>query len=134
MSRQYIFTIERLVKKHGQREVLKDIWLAFYPGAKIGVLGRNQTYAGIGDVVKVHIKDAAPDGQVKKGEVHNAVIVRTKHIIRRADGSYLRFDRNACVIIDAEQNPKGTRIFGPVARELRDKKFMKIISLAPEVI
>ena len=77
---------------------------------------------------------AAPDGQVKKGEVHNAVVVRTRQIIRRSDGSYLRFDSNACVIIDAEQNPKGTRIFGPVARELRDKKFMKIISLAPEVI
>ena len=97
-------------------------------------LGRNQRYAGIGDVIKVHIKDAAPDGTVKKGEVHDAVIVRTRQIIRRSDGSYLRFDRNACVIIDAEQNPKGTRIFGPVARELRDKKFMKIISLAPEVI
>ena len=100
-------------------------------GAKIawaiGVLGRNQTYAGIGDVIKVHIKEAAPDGSVKKGEVHDAVI-------RRDDGSYLRFDRNACVIIDKELNPKGTRIFGPIARELRDKKFMKIISLAPEVI
>jgi large subunit ribosomal protein L14 len=107
-------------------------------GAKIawtiGVLGRNQTYAGIGDVIKVHIKDAAPDGQVKKGEVHNAVVVRTRQAIRRNDGSYLRFDSNAVVIIDAELTPKGTRIFGPVARELREKKFMKIISLAPEVI
>ena len=107
-------------------------------GAKIawtiGVLGRNQRYAGIGDIIKVHIKDAAPDGQVKKGEVHNAVVVRTRQIIRRNDGSYLRFDSNAVVIIDAELNPKGTRIFGPVARELREKKFMKIISLAPEVI
>ncbi len=100
----------------------------------IGVLGRNQRYAGVGDVIKVHIKDAAPDGQVKKGEVCNAVIVRTRQPIRRSDGSYLRFDRNAVVIIDAEMNPKGTRIFGPVARELREKKFMKIISLAPEVI
>jgi len=100
----------------------------------IGVLGRNQRYAGIGDVIKVHIKDAAPDGQVKKGEVCDAVVVRTKQSIRRADGSYLRFDRNAIVIIDAERNPKGTRIFGPIARELRDLKFMKIISLAPEVI
>ncbi len=71
---------------------------------------------------------------IKKGEVHNAVIVRTRQPIRRADGSYLRFDSNACVIIDTESNPKGTRIFGPVARELRDKKFMKIISLAPEVL
>ncbi|MGD0208696.1 MAG: 50S ribosomal protein L14 [Verrucomicrobiota bacterium] len=107
-------------------------------GAKIawviGVLGRNQRYARIGDIIKVHIKDAAPDGQVKKGEVHNAVVVRTRQIIRRNDGSYLRFDSNAVVIIDEELNPKGTRIFGPVARELRDKKFMKIISLAPEVI
>ena len=100
----------------------------------IGVLGRNQRYAGIGDVIKVHIKEAAPDGSVKKGEVHDAVVVRTRQITRRSDGSYLRFDHNACVIIDAELNPKGTRIFGPVARELREKKFMKIISLAPEVI
>jgi large subunit ribosomal protein L14 len=100
----------------------------------IGVIGRNQRYAGIGDVIKVHIKEAAPDGTVKKGEVHNAVVVRTRHIIKRTDGSVLRFDRNACVIIDADKNPKGTRIFGPVARELRDMKFMKIISLAPEVI
>jgi len=100
----------------------------------IGVLGKNQAYAHIGDVVKVHIKEAAPDGQIKKGEVHDAVIVRTRFAIRRNDGSYVRFDRNACVIIDKEQNPKGTRIFGPVARELRDKKFMKIISLAPEVV
>ena len=90
-------------------------------GAKIawvsGVLGRNQRYAGIGDIIKVHIKVAAPDGQVKKGEVHNAVIVRTRQAIRRNDGSYLRFDSNAVVIIDEELNPKGTRIFGPVARE-----------------
>ena len=100
----------------------------------IGVLGRNQRYAAVGDVIKVHIKDAAPDGSVKKGEVCDAVIVRTRRPIRRNDGSYLRFDSNAVVIIDAELNPKGTRIFGPVARELREKKFMKIISLAPEVI
>jgi large subunit ribosomal protein L14 len=100
----------------------------------IGVLGRNQRYAHVGDVIKVHIKDATPDGQVKKGEVCNAVVVRTRKAIRRSDGSYLRFDSNAVVIIDAEMNPRGTRIFGPVARELREKKFMKIISLAPEVI
>jgi len=119
-------------------QVRSHLDVADNTGAKvawnIGVLGRNQTYAGIGDVIKVHIKVAAPDGTVKKGEVHNAVIVRTRQIIRRSDGSYLRFDNNACVIIDAEENPKGTRIFGPVDRELRDKKFMKIISLAPEVI
>ena len=102
--------------------------------AAIGVLGRNQRYAAIGDIIKAHIKEASPDGTVKKGEVVDAVIVRTKNAIRRSDGSYLRFDSNAIVIIDAEQNPKGTRIFGPVARELREKKFMKIISLAPEVI
>jgi large subunit ribosomal protein L14 len=102
--------------------------------AAIGVLGRNQMYAHVGDVIKAHIKEAAPDGTVKKGDVVDAVIVRTRHPIRRSDGSYLRFDGNAIVIIDKDQNPRGTRIFGPVARELRDKKFMKIISLAPEVI
>lgn len=102
--------------------------------AAIGVLGKNQRYAHVGDIIKAHIKEAAPDGTVKKGEVVNAVVVRTRHPIRRADGSYLRFDSNAIVIIDKENNPRGTRIFGPVARELREKKFMKIISLAPEVI
>src|SRR5213593_2419224 len=102
--------------------------------AAIGVIGRNQRYARVGDIIKAHIKEAAPDGTVKKGEVVDAVIVRTRRPIRRNDGSYLRFDSNAIVIIDKEQNPRGTRIFGPVARELRDKKFMKIVSLAPEVI
>ena len=102
--------------------------------AAIGVLGRNQRYARVGDIIKAHIKEAAPDGTVKKGEVVNAVIVRTRQPIRRSDGSYLRFDSNAVVLIDNELNPRGTRIFGPVARELRDKKFMKIVSLAPEVI
>ncbi|HMO64288.1 MAG TPA: 50S ribosomal protein L14 [Verrucomicrobiota bacterium] len=107
--------------------------------AMIGVLHRNQRYGFVGDVIKVHIKDAAPsadakDNSVKKGEVCNAVIVRSRKPIRRSDGSYLRFDSNAVVIIDKENNPRGTRIFGPVARELRDKKFMKIISLAPEVL
>jgi large subunit ribosomal protein L14 len=102
--------------------------------AAIGVLGRNQRYARIGDVIKAHIKEAAPDGTVKKGDVVNAVVVRTKETIRRDDGSCLRFDSNAIVIIDAEHNPRGTRIFGPIARELREKRFMKIVSLAPEVI
>lgn len=102
--------------------------------AMIGVLGRNQRYARIGDVIKVHIKEAAPDGIVKKGDVVDAVVVRTRNTIRRSDGSCLRFDSNAVVIIDKERNPKGNRIFGPVARELRDLKFMKIISLAPEVV
>lgn len=102
--------------------------------AAIGVLGRNQRYARVGDVIKAHIKEAAPDGTVKKGEVVTAVVVRTRHPIRRSDGSYLRFDTNAIVIIDKDLNPKGTRIFGPVARELRERNFMKIISLAPEVL
>jgi len=103
--------------------------------AAIGVLHQpSKRYAAIGDVIKAHIKEAAPDGTVKKGDVVEAVVVRTRQPIRRNDGSYLRFDSNAIVIIDKENNPRGTRIFGPVARELRDKKFMKIISLAPEVI
>jgi large subunit ribosomal protein L14 len=103
--------------------------------AIIGVLGERKNYGEIGDIVKAHIKEAAPDGVVKKSELVNAVVVRTKKAIRRADGSYLRFDSNAVVIIDEEGNPRGTRIFGPVARELREqKRFMKIISLAPEVL
>ena len=102
--------------------------------AAIGVIGRNQRYARVGDVIKAHIKEASPDGTVKKGDVVDAVVVRTCQSIRRSDGSLLRFDSNAIVIIDKEHNPRGTRIFGPVARELRDKKFMKIISLAPEVV
>ena len=103
--------------------------------AIIGVLGERKKYGEIGDIVKAHIKEAAPDGAVKKSELVDAVVVRTKKAIRRADGSYLRFDSNAVVIIDEEGNPRGTRIFGPVARELREqKRFMKIISLAPEVL
>ena len=103
--------------------------------AIIHVLGEAKRYGEIGDVVKAHIKEAAPDGSVKKSEVVDAVVVRTRRAIRRADGSYLRFDNNAVVIIDKEGAPRGTRIFGPVARELREqKKFMKIISLAPEVL
>jgi len=100
----------------------------------IGVLGRRTLFAGIGDVIKANVKEADPDGTVKKGAVVNGVVVRTRHAIRRGDGSALRFDRNAVVIIDQQMNPVGTRIFGPVARELREKNFMKIISLAPEVI
>jgi large subunit ribosomal protein L14 len=100
----------------------------------IGALGKNQRYAKIGDVLKVHIKEAAPDGSVKKGDVVNAVVVRTRKSIRRPDGSVLRFDSNAVVIIDKDKNPKGTRIFGPVARELRDADYMKVVSLAPEVL
>ena len=101
----------------------------------IGVLGKkNCQHAQIGDVINVNVKESGPDAAVKKGEVGRAVIVRTKMAIRRSDGSVLRFDRNAIVFIDPQMNPKGTRVFGPVARELREKNFTKIISLAPEVI
>jgi len=101
----------------------------------IRVLGGAKTrYAGIGDVIVCAVKDAIPGGQVKKGEVVKAVIVRTAKENRRADGSYIKFDENAAVIIKEDNEPRGTRIFGPVARELRDKRFMKIISLAPEVL
>ena len=96
--------------------------------------GTKRKYASIGDIIVVSIKEAIPNAKVKKGEVAKAVVVRTKAPVRRADGSYLRFDSNAIVIIDATNNPRGTRIFGPVARELRAKNFMKIISLAPEVL
>lgn len=100
----------------------------------ITVLGQKRKYARIGDIVTASVKEAIPNGAVKKGEVVKAVIVRTATKIRRADGSYLRFDNSAAVIIDVQNNPKGTRIFGPVARELRERNFMKIISLAPEVL
>lgn len=101
----------------------------------IGVLNKKgKPFAQIGDVVNVNIKESSPDAVVKKGEVARGVIVRTRHPIRRADGSILRFDRNALVFIDNQLNPRGTRVFGPVARELREKNFTKIISLAPEVI
>ena len=90
--------------------------------AAIGVLGRNQRYAQVGDVIKAHIKEAAPEGTVKKGDVVDAVVVRTRKTIRRSDGSYLRFDTNAIVIIDKENNPRGTRIFGPATRAPRDRR------------
>ena len=96
--------------------------------------GTGRRYAGIGDVVVASVKKVAPGGQVKKGEVVKAVIVRTVKGVKRADGSYVRFDDNAAVIIREDKNPRGTRIFGPVARELRDKDFTKILSLAPEVL
>jgi large subunit ribosomal protein L14 len=96
--------------------------------------GSGRRYAGLGDVIVATVKDATPGGNVKKGEVVKAVVVRTKKERRRDDGSYIRFDENACVIIDDQRQPRGTRIFGPVARELRDKKFMRIVSLAPEVL
>ena len=96
--------------------------------------GSYRKYAGVGDIIVASVKTATPGGVVKKGDVVKAVVVRTKKPIRRADGSYLRFDENAAVIIKEDGTPKGTRIFGPVARELREKQFMKILSLAPEVL
>jgi large subunit ribosomal protein L14 len=98
------------------------------------VLGQRKRYASVGDIIKASVKEAQPGGMVKKGQVVTAVIVRTAHPIHRADGSSLRFDNNAVVIIDANKNPIGSRIFGPVARELRDKNYMKVVSLAPEVL
>ena len=103
--------------------------------ACIGLLGGSKgKFAAIGDIITASVKEAAPDGNVKKGQVIKAVVVRTKKTRRRRDGSYIRFDENAAVIITADREPVGTRVFGPVARELRDKKFMKIVSLAPEVL
>ena len=96
--------------------------------------GSVRRYAGIGDIIVASVKDATPGGVVKKGDVVKAVVVRTVKSVRRKDGSYIRFDENAAVISKDELNPRGTRTFGPVARELRDKKFMKIVSLAPEVL
>jgi len=100
----------------------------------IGVLGKRTRSAGVGDIITAHIREATPTANIKKGEVVQAVVVRTAAPIRRDDGSVLRFDRNAVVIIDKDKNPRGTRIFGPVARELREQNFMKIVSLAPEVL
>ena len=96
--------------------------------------GHHRRYAGIGDVIVGTVKSAAPHGSVKKGEVVQAVVVRTRKELGRNDGTYIAFDENAAVLIDAQNNPRGTRIFGPVARELRDHNFMKIVSLAPEVL
>jgi large subunit ribosomal protein L14 len=96
--------------------------------------GSKRRYAGVGDIIVASVREAEPNGQIKKGEVVRAVIVRTKYYIKRADGSKLRFDSNAAVLIDEKQNPRGSRVFGPVARELRDKNYLKIVSLAPEVI
>ena len=96
--------------------------------------GSRRRYARIGDMIKVSVKDAIPRGKVRKGEVLNAVVVRTAHGVRRGDGSLIRFDRNAAVLLNNQMQPIGTRVFGPVTRELRSEKFMKIISLAPEVL
>ena len=114
----------RVADNSGAREVLC-----------IRVLGSTrQRYASLGDKIIVSVKDALPGGGIKKGAVSTAVIVRTTKEVRRKDGSYIRFDDNACVLLNAADEPRGTRIFGPVARELRDKQFMKIVSLAPEVL
>ena len=96
--------------------------------------GSKRRYAGIGDIIKVSVKDAAPRGRVKKGEIYSAVVVRTAHGVRRPDGSVIKFDSNAAVLLNNQLQPIGTRIFGPVTRELRSERFMKIISLAPEVL
>lgn len=96
--------------------------------------GHDRRYAGVGDLIVVSVKSAIPGAPVKKGEVSRAVVVRTKKEIRRKDGSYIRFDENAAVLLNAQGEPRGTRIFGPVARELRERQYMKIISLAPEVL
>ena len=101
----------------------------------IGVIGRaNERTAAVGDVMTVHVREAGPDALAKKGEVVRCVVVRTRSPIRRPDGTSLKFDSNAVVLIDTQNNPRGTRVFGPVARELRERRFMKIISLAPEVV
>ena len=101
----------------------------------IGVLGEHgRSWAVVGDVVTANVKETTPDSTVKKGEVVKAVVVRTRAPVRRSDGSTIRFDTNAAVLIDNQKNPRGTRVFGPVARELRDKRFTKIVSLAPEAI
>jgi large subunit ribosomal protein L14 len=119
-----------------QMQTILDV--ADNSGAKslltITVLGQGKKIARVGDIVTAAVQEAIPDGSVKKGQVVKAVIVRTASKIRRPDGSYLSFDNNAGVVIDKENNPVGTRIFGPVARELRDRNFMKIVSLAPEVL
>jgi large subunit ribosomal protein L14 len=119
-------------------QLLSQLDVADNSGARVAkvitVIGSRKRHASVGDIVTVNIKEASHTGAVKKGSVQRAVIVRTKAPIKRPDGSYLRFDRNAAVIIDKDLNPRGTRIFGPVARELRERNFMKIVSLAPEVL
>lgn len=120
-----------------QQESIVDI--ADNSGAKSALVirvlgGTGRRYASVGDIVVLAVKSAIPGGAVKKGEVVKGVVVRTRKEIRRKDGSYIRFDQNAAVIVNDQKEPRGTRIFGPVARELRERKFMKIISLAPEVV
>ena len=117
---------------------LTNLVVADNTGAKramcFRILKRRKEYAHLGDISRVASKEASPTGSVKKGQVCTAVIIRTGNPIRRADGSTVRFDQNACVLVDSKFNPLGTRVFGPVARELRDRNYMKILSLAPEVV
>ena len=117
---------------------LSNLVVADNTGAKramcFRILGQRKEYAHLGDVIRVAIKEASPTSSVQKGSVATAVIVRTGNPIRRADGSTVRFDQNACVLVDSKLNPIGTRVFGPVARELRDRNYMKILSMAPEVV
>ena len=120
-------------------QMQSNLTVADNTGAKLAQVikvlgGSHRRYAGIGDIVVVAIKEAIPTSTIKEGSVQKAVIVRVAKEYRRPDGTYIRFDDNACVIVDADKNPKGKRIFGPVARELRDMDFMKIVSLAPEVL
>ena len=120
-------------------QLLSKLGVADNSGArKLSVIqvmgGSRRRYAGIGDIVTASVKEALPNGNVKKGDVVKAVVVRVKHDTQRADGTTIRFDSNAAVLIDAQKEPRGTRIFGPVARELRDRGFMRIVSLAPEVL
>ncbi|MBM4147446.1 MAG: 50S ribosomal protein L14 [Lentisphaerae bacterium] len=115
-----------------------DLVVADNTGAKrarcFRILGQRKQYAHIGDIIRVSVREAQPNGMVKKGQVCRALVVRTTQPIRRPDGSVLRFDNNAVVLVDGTDNPMGSRVFGPVARELRDKNYMKVISLAPEVL
>ena len=117
---------------------LSNLVVADNTGAKramcFRILKQRKEYAHLGDIIRVAIKEASPTGSIKKGSVATAVIIRTGNPIRRADGSTVHFDQNACVIVDSKLNPVGTRIFGPVARELRDRNYMKILSMAPEVV
>ena len=120
-------------------QVQTELMVADNTGAKrvecIKVLGGSKRrYAGVGDLIVISVKDAIPKGKVKKGSVHKAIVVRTKKEIRRSDGSYIRFDDNAAVLLNSAGEPRGTRVLGPVARELRDSGYMKIVSMAPEVI
>ena len=117
---------------------LSNLVVADNTGAKramcFRILKQRKEYAHLGDIIRVAIKEASPTGAVKKGSVATAVVIRTGNPIRRADGSTVRFDQNACVLVDSKLNPIGTRVFGPVARELREKNYMKILSMAPEVV